>query len=123
MMTVPVPAALRAPMRMLAIALSAVTPALPAIAAQADATGAETARGLLLFKEAATPPCAVCHTLADADAFGAIGPSLDEVKPTAARVEAVLRKGLGAMPAYDTLSDADIRALAQYVSHAAGGGR
>ncbi len=48
-----------------------------------------------------------------------MGPSLDELKPDAARVETALREGLNAMPAYaDTLSDAQIRALARFIDEA-----
>jgi mono/diheme cytochrome c family protein len=75
----------------------------------------------MLFTGGATPACAICHTLANADATGAVGPSLDELKPDAARVEAVLRKGMGVMPAYTTLSEEDIKTLSTYVSQAAGG--
>ena len=70
----------------------------------------------------ATPACAVCHTLRDAGSEGAIGPVLDELKPDAARVAQALRNGLGSMPSYRaTLTDAQIAALARYVSKASGG--
>jgi mono/diheme cytochrome c family protein len=87
----------------------------------ADTSATVTERGRMLFTGGATPACAICHTLANADAAGAVGPSLDELKPDAARVEAVLRKGMGVMPAYPTLSEEDIKALSTYVSQAAGG--
>lgn len=74
--------------------------------------------GKTLFTQGAAPPCAVCHTLADAAAEGAIGPNLDQLKPDAARVKTVVRGGMGAMPAYDTLSDQEVDALATYVSTA-----
>ena len=63
------------------------------------------------------------HTLkdADADAEGAVGPVLDELKPDANRVSKVLRDGLGAMPSFKaTLSKADMAALAYYVAGATG---
>ena len=76
--------------------------------------------GRKLFAEGTSPPCALCHTLADAGAAGAIGPVLDELKPDAERVAKAIRNGIGQMPTYRaTLSDADIDALAQYVSKAA----
>jgi cytochrome c6 len=65
-----------------------------------------------------TPACALCHTLKDAGATGAIGPSLDELKPDAARVAKALRNGIGQMPAFPQLSDAQIQALAKYVESA-----
>ena len=79
------------------------------------------AAGRKRFTEGASPPCALCHTLADAGAAGAIGPVLDELKPDAERVAKAIRNGIGQMPSYRaTLSDADIEALAEYVSKAAG---
>src|SRR5690606_24502011 len=43
-------------------------------------------RGKTLFSTEAVPACAICHTLQDADATGAIGPDLDELKPDAERI-------------------------------------
>ncbi|APE46841.1 sulfide dehydrogenase [Delftia sp. HK171] len=79
---------------------------------------AQMALGKKLFATA-TPACALCHTLKDAGAEGAIGPVLDELKPDAARVARALRDGIGAMPSFKaTLSEADIAALSLYVSKA-----
>ncbi len=69
----------------------------------------------------AVPACAICHTLADAQASGAIGPVLDEIKPDASRVEQAIRNGIGQMPAYATLSDDEIALLSAYVAKASGG--
>jgi mono/diheme cytochrome c family protein len=60
--------------------------------------------------------------LAHAGATGEIGPVLDELKPDAARVEKAIRNGIGQMPAYQSLSDAQIKELARYVATATGGG-
>jgi len=65
-----------------------------------------------------TPACALCHTLKDAGATGTVGPSLDELKPDAARVVKALRNGIGQMPAFPHLSEAQIQALARYVENA-----
>lgn len=65
-----------------------------------------------------TPSCAVCHTLKDAGATGAVGPSLDELQPDAARVAKALRNGIGQMPAFPQLTDAQVQALARYVEQA-----
>jgi sulfite dehydrogenase len=65
-----------------------------------------------------TPPCALCHTLKDAGATGAIGPSLDELKPDRERVLKVLRTGIGQMPAFVHLTEAQMQALAAYVESA-----
>jgi cytochrome c6 len=65
-----------------------------------------------------TPPCALCHTLKDAGATGQVGPSLDELKPDAARVAKALRNGIGQMPAFPQLTETQIQALARYVEKA-----
>jgi sulfite dehydrogenase len=76
--------------------------------------------GKKLFNHTAAPACAVCHTLKHAGAAGEIGPSLDELKPDAARVEKAIRNGIGQMPAFTNLSDAQVRQLAGYVAAATG---
>ena len=78
------------------------------------------ALGKKLFATA-VPACAVCHTLKDAGSKGAVGPILDELKPDAARVSKALHDGLGAMPSFQaSLTEAEIDALAHYVSRASG---
>lgn len=68
-----------------------------------------------------TAGCTACHTLADAGSTGTVGPDLDDLKPTAADVEAIVPNGRGAMPAFsDKLSEADIQNVAAYVSSVAG---
>ena len=76
--------------------------------------------GKMLFTRTAVPACAVCHTLNHAGAEGAIGPSLDELKPNAARVEKAIRNGIGQMPANTVLTDEQIKVLARYVAAVAG---
>ena len=69
----------------------------------------------------AIPACAICHTLKDAGAEGAVGPILDELKPSEARVLKALTNGLGNMPSYRaSLSAEEIAALASYVSRVTG---
>lgn len=76
------------------------------------------ADGKALF---ASSGCGGCHALADANASGAVGPSLDDAKPTRELVVDRVTNGLGGMPAFaDTLSAEQIDALAEYVSTAAG---
>lgn len=105
-------------MRRLALAWGLAAAALPALAAD---PAEQLALGRKLFSQGATPPCALCHTLRDAGSQGAVGPVLDELRPDAARVANALRNGLGSMPSYkDSLSEAQIQALALYVSHASG---
>ncbi|MEP6608691.1 MAG: cytochrome c [Burkholderiaceae bacterium] len=85
------------------------------------ANAAETDdRGRQLFVKEAMPPCAVCHTLADAGASGAVGPSLDELKPDADRVLKAVKAGFGQMPAFPQLSDEQLQTLARYVARASG---
>jgi cytochrome c6 len=65
--------------------------------------------------------CSGCHTLADAGATGNVGPNLDQLKPTFARVEKQVTNGGGVMPAFkDTLSQQQIQDVAAYVSSVAG---
>ena len=95
--------------------------ALICLPAQATDDAAQMALGKKLFTTV-VPACAVCHTLKDAGAKGAVGPVLDELKPNAARVAKTVRDGLGIMPSFgETLSEEQIAALALYVSRASGG--
>ncbi len=96
-------------------------PVLPSLAAD---DSAQLALGKKLFTQGAVPACAVCHTLQAAGAEGAVGPVLDELKPDAARVAKALRNGLGQMPSYkEKLTEAEIAALALFVSKASGGAK
>lgn len=74
-----------------------------------------------IFTANAAPPCALCHTLADAEATGEIGPNLDELKPDEDRVRRAVTGGVGNMPAYsETLNSDQIAAVARYVAKAVG---
>ena len=90
-------------------------------AAPVLAAGDDLAVGKALFVNGAVPACAVCHTLKDAGTTGEVGPVLDELKPSADRVAAALRNGVGLMPSYkDSLTDTQIRAIARYVASVSG---
>lgn len=90
----------------------------PAAAAVASDLGRE------VFTEKATPPCAVCHTLAAADATGAVGPSLDELKPVKAQILQAVRTGIGVMPRYTgILTEEQIEAVAEFVYRSTSGSR
>jgi mono/diheme cytochrome c family protein len=68
-----------------------------------------------------TAGCATCHTLKDAGSKGTIGPNLDQLKPSQPTVQHQVEVGGGAMPAFKgKLSDAQIAAVAAYVSSVAG---
>lgn len=87
-------------------------------AASAADEAAQMALGKKLFSTT-TPACALCHSLKDAGAEGAIGPAFNDLQPDAARVSKALHDGLGAMPSFKgTLSEEQIAALALYVSKA-----
>jgi len=74
-------------------------------------------------KDVFTSSCGGCHTLADAGTSGAVGPNLDDAAPDAATVKAFVRGGGGGMPSFgDKLSNAEIDAVAAYVSSVAGKG-
>jgi cbb3-type cytochrome c oxidase subunit III len=68
-----------------------------------------------------TTACGSCHALADAGTTGTVGPNLDQSKPPLALVVDRVTNGKGAMPPFKgTLTDAQIEAVAKYVSSAAG---
>ena len=65
--------------------------------------------------------CGSCHTLADAGTSGTVGPNLDESKPSKELVVDRVTNGRGIMPPFrDSLDAAQIQAVADYVSSAAG---
>lgn len=68
-----------------------------------------------------TSGCASCHTLADAESTGTIGPNLDAIKPSYEKVQAQVTAGGGGMPAFgQTLTEQQIDDVAAYVSSVAG---
>jgi mono/diheme cytochrome c family protein len=70
----------------------------------------------------ASAGCAGCHTLADANAHGNVGPNLDQAKPALSLVVTRVTKGAGAMPSFKgQLSDKQIADVAAYVVKATGG--
>src|SRR5690606_35700424 len=79
------------------------------------ATGPDAAQleqGKTLFMSGAVPACAICHTMEDAGATGAIGPNLDELKPDFERVKKIMKEGAGSMPSFSaTLDDASMDAI------------
>ena len=65
----------------------------------------------------ASAGCATCHTLAAAGATGTVGPNLDEAKPSVDKAIERITQGKGVMPSFKgQLTDAEIRAVAQFVS-------
>ena len=98
--------------------LGAAALAIPALAIAADApaklTDAQVTKGRQLFTDNS---CGACHTLADANGGGSIGPSLDN--NTHVTYDIALDRianGSGPMPAFQgTIPDEDIPLLAHYV--------
>jgi mono/diheme cytochrome c family protein len=85
--------------------------------AQSSGSAAQSA-GKAVFASAG---CGSCHTLKDAGATGAVGPNLDDLRPDAGTVSQIVKSGGGAMPSFSAkLSDAQIAAVASYVSSVAG---
>ncbi len=69
-----------------------------------------------------TAGCSGCHTLADANAHGTVGPNLDQLKPPLSKVVTQVLNGGGAMPAFKgQLSAKKIAAVSAYVVKATGG--
>ena len=89
----------------------------PKPAAAAEKSGAPPA-GDAVFASAG---CGGCHTLKDAGTSGNVGPDLDQLKPSKSTVAHQVEVGGGAMPAFKgQLSEAQIQAVADYVSSNAG---
>jgi len=87
-----------------------------------QAWASDTEQGKQIFTQGAQPSCTICHTLADAGSAGEIGPNLDELKPSFEQVLNAVTSGVGVMPAFEeSLSEAQIQAVARYVSSVTGG--
>jgi cbb3-type cytochrome c oxidase subunit III len=72
-------------------------------------------------KQIFTSNCASCHTLKAAGATGTVGPNLDAAKPAESKAETQVTNGGGVMPAFKgTLTPAEIKAVAKFVSSNAG---
>lgn len=100
--------------------VTAEKPAPATTSTQATTTTAASpqAAGKSVFE---TAGCAGCHTLKNAGATGTVGPNLDQLKPSEARVELQVTNGGAVMPAFKgRLTPAQIKAVAEYVSSVAG---
>jgi cbb3-type cytochrome c oxidase subunit III len=93
------------------------------VAANAGVSGFAVSRAITgnngknIFKS----QCASCHTLKDAGATGTVGPNLDQLKPPFSIVQHQVTNGGAVMPAFKgKLTDAQITAVARYVSSRAG---
>jgi mono/diheme cytochrome c family protein len=89
-------------------------PATPAFALKGDPVA-----GKAIFLKAG---CVGCHTLADANATGTVGPNLDQAKPDYRLATARVTLGKGAMPSFKSqLTTQQIADVASYVVKATGG--
>ncbi len=81
--------------------------------APAGATGGDAVAGKKVFADAG---CGACHTLKAAGSNGTVGPNLDQLKPSSARVVHQVEVGGGPMPAFkNTLSAKQIQDVAAFV--------
>jgi mono/diheme cytochrome c family protein len=95
-----------------------LTPASTTTTGGGGTTTAAAPNGKQVFASAG---CGGCHTLKDAGTSGTVGPNLDSLKPSKSVVAHQVEVGGGAMPSFkDRLSDAQIQAVAAYVSSVAG---
>ena len=111
------------PLREVAMSLrcSLVPVLLACLATPAVADPAALELGKRVFTELAEPRCGACHTLADAGTKGELGPVLDTLKPSASRVATAVTNGIGVMPAFEDLTEEQVKAVALYVQTVTGG--
>jgi mono/diheme cytochrome c family protein len=88
---------------------------------ESTAAGTTATASLAAGKKVFVANCGSCHTLADADAGGSVGPDLDDLKPSEATVQTQVENGGGGMPAFASqLSATEITAVSKYVAAVAG---
>jgi mono/diheme cytochrome c family protein len=93
----------------------------PEAATPTTTTGAGNQQANAQGKQVFTQNCGSCHTLKDAATTGTVGPDLDQLTPDEATVQRQVTNGGAVMPAFKgQLSDAQIKAVSQYVSSDAG---
>jgi outer membrane protein assembly factor BamB len=91
------------------------------VATTSAGTTTTTAGGATTGKQVFVSNCGSCHTLGAAGTTGSVGPNLDQLKPSAARVQKQVRNGGPAMPSFaGRLTNAQIAAVAKYVAQNAG---
>ena len=77
--------------------------------------GGEDADGAAVFASAG---CGGCHTFGPANSNGTVGPNLNEIDLSKVEIAQQVRNGGGGMPPFgDSLSDAEIDAVADYVEN------
>jgi mono/diheme cytochrome c family protein len=109
--------------KLLGGALALAVIAVPAASAFASAeepatalTAEKVAKGRQLFTDNG---CNACHTLADANAAGSVGPSFDgNANLDKGHLVQVITDGQGPMPSFGWLGEEDINLLAAYIVQA-----
>ncbi len=102
-----------------------VVPAIVLLGDQASAGpgGTTLSADLKEGRELFTQRCATCHTLADANAVGRVGPDLDVLAPTPgltlSAIEEGRARGTGQMPA-QLFEGEDAKHVAEYIAEVAG---
>jgi mono/diheme cytochrome c family protein len=80
-----------------------------------ETKGGKSADGAAVFASAG---CGGCHTFAPANSKGTVGPNLGTIDLSKDEIEQQVRNGGGGMPPFgDSLSDAQIAAVADYVEN------
>ena len=101
-----------------ALALTLVgVPVASAFAAAEDANAPLTAEQVAAARQKFQDNgCNACHTLADANAAGTVGPSFDgDASLDKSRAVAVISNGQGPMPNFSWLGEEDIDLIASYI--------
>ena len=104
-----------APKKSSSAAPTVTAPAAATTTAAATTSAAEAGKALFVSS------CGSCHTLKDAGTSGAVGPNLDDLKPSLAVVAKQVTNGGKIMPSFKgSLTPAQIQQVAAYVSSVAG---
>ena len=78
-------------------------------------------RGRVVFLQRSNPRCGICHRLGDANVVGPLGPDLDVLRPTRARIIQAVTHGMNLMPPQKgVLTPGQIQDVSAYVYEAAG---
>jgi len=80
-------------------------------------------RGKEIFRHRAAPSCTTCHSLADAEATGQVGPRLETLGRSFDQIRAAVTNGVGVMPPFgQTLTPEQVEDVARYVFEVTQGG-
>ena len=78
-------------------------------------------RGRKVYLESSNPTCGSCHRLNEAGSVGTLGPDLDKMQLTRARIVRSVTQGVGVLPTpRGVLKPGEIEDVADYVMEARG---